>query len=173
MGVTPFRLARSEVLRGGNDRGPPRDVPGLARVGVEPRLKERLSREGFVGHGGEDPLHTGARRGAADPGQKTKRAVRSAGLLQRGEDDDDPFRTTPVIHQRAGPELPAVLLEKDAQAPIQADQTRQQARPTRHRTGGERDRKGRCHDPARIAERAREESRDPGQVERCRRSRRH
>src|SRR5947208_5151015 len=46
---------------------------------VETRLEESLSREGFVGHGREDPVHAGARGGAADPGQETKRAVGSAG----------------------------------------------------------------------------------------------
>src|SRR5947208_4277045 len=119
---------------------------------VEPRLEESLSREGFVGHGREDPVHAGARGGAADPGQETKRAVGSAGLLQRGEDEDDPFGTTPVVHERAGSELPAVLLEKDTEAPVEADQTRQQARPARHRAGRKRDREGRRHDPARITE---------------------
>src|SRR5207247_1782955 len=84
---------------------------------------ERLARESLVGDGREDPVHARARSRRADPREETERAVGSAGLLQRRENEDDPLRSIPVVDERARPELPAVLLEEDAQAPVQADET--------------------------------------------------
>src|SRR5207302_8516326 len=127
------RLARGELRHRGDDRGPPRDVPRLPRVRIEPRLEEGLARESLVGDGREDPVHARARGRRADPREETERAVGSAGLLQRREDEDDPLRSIPVVDERARPKLPALLLEEDAKAPVQPDQPWQEARPARQR----------------------------------------
>ena len=66
-----------------------------------------------------------------------------------------------------------VVIAAQEEADRIVSEAREQARPGRHRARGQRNRQRRGHDPARLAQRAREKRRDAPQVERHRRSGRH
>jgi len=105
--VTAGGFARRHLARGMRGWRTRRDEPGLARVGIKARLKERLARERLVGYRREDPLHPSARRSAADPREEAERAVRAPGLGERRENEDDPLRPAPVVHERGRTKLSA------------------------------------------------------------------
>src|SRR5207245_11582736 len=125
------RARRGERARRRGKRRERRDVPGLAGVRVEAGLEEGLAGAGLVGHGGEEPVDPGARGGGADPREEAERAVGPARLAERGEREDDPLRTVPVVHERGGAQLPAAGLDEPPQRPRQAEEPRQEAEQRR------------------------------------------